>query len=169
MVHMQHALLRAIELVPGRFAEQQVVGQADAEARRQVVSVAVDPEVVDISNGEAHVRVTLDIGPEYHLNSSDPGLVGLIPTELELTGAPGYELDVAYPAGVTKRYLFAEDELNVYEGTVVLEATIRRAGSVATDAGQAKPQLMLRYQVCTDQSCLEPQRVELPVTFKQMP
>jgi len=166
MVHMQHALLRAIELAPGRFTEQAAVRDTDNETRRQVVSVAVQPEVIDLSGGEAQVRVTLNIGPEYHVNAADPGLVGLIPTELELTGAPGYELDVTYPPGVTKRYPFAEDNLNVYEGTVVLEATIRRAGDVATDDGQAKPRLMLRYQVCTEQSCLEPQRVELSVTFK---
>ena len=165
MVHMQHALLRVIEFAPGRFAEQAAMRDASGQAKRQVVSVAVDPEVVDLSDGQAQVRVTLNIGPEYHLNAADPGLVGLIPTELELIEAPGYELSVAYPPGVTKRYLFAEDELNIYEGTVVLEATIRRADSAATGGGQAKPQLVLRYQVCTDQSCLEPQRVELPVTF----
>ncbi len=179
MVHMHHALLRALELAPDRFKLAQTQGQ-DADqtdtqpTRRQVVSASVAPNTIDLSAEPVTFKVTLTIGPEYHLNASDPGLIGVIPTTLELVGAPGYELAVDYPPGVTKRYPFADKPIDIYEGTVVLDATIRKT-TADPSAGDgpatqpASPQLMLRYQVCTDMSCLEPKEVALPVTFNRSP
>ena len=178
MVHMQHALLRAIESAPERIATAHeglglgpgtTLGQGQSVATRgDAVSVSVEPHVVELSpEGVGYLQVTIDIAPGHHLNASDTGLVGLVPTRLELESRLELKLNVDYPPGVTKRYPFAEDDLQVYEGRVVLEAVVRpRAAHRKGAPGDPdEPRLVLRYQVCTETSCLEPQEVELPVTF----
>jgi len=168
MVHMQHALLRAMSQAPKRFAATPSNGKEQVGKTDQPVSVSVEPEVVDLSTGSSRLRVTLKVEPGYHLNASDAGLIGLIPTTLTLEAPEGLTLSVDYPAGVTKRYPFAEEALKIYEGVVVLDATLRKTGGAGGASGDtpAGARLVLRYQVCTDSSCLEPQEVELPVGFR---
>ncbi len=174
MPHMHAALLRYLELSAGREGTSSAGKTADpvggeigrgATGRRQPVRVSVEPERVDLHNGPAAVAVTLRIHPEYHLTAHDPGEEGLIPTELRLENVPGWEVEARYPTGKQRRYAFADRPLAVYEDTVVLHATIRRKQGGVENAGVVggPPRLMLRYQVCTDQTCLEPRDEELPI------
>lgn len=190
MAHTHHALLRALEISPERFAltddtaETPPSAAPSAKPRRQVLSIQVEPEVVDLSGGSAQVRVTLQIGEEYHVNAHDPGVEGLIPTAIELQHAPGLRLEVDYPQGHTQRYPFSDQPLHVYQGAVDLVVTLHKthtpddaqsdtnATPLSTDAplaANSQPRLMLRYQLCTDQSCLEPKEVPLPVTIRSGP
>lgn len=158
MVHMVDALLAAIEMHPDHFVEHQ---PEEVQLRTRPLSVEIDPPKVDVSSGSADFTVTLHIGDEYHLSAHRPGLEGLIPTTLDLQDAPGLSLDVDYPAGKSERYAFADEPINVYDGRVVLKATVRRGGREKVVA----PKLILRCQICTDISCLEPRTHELPVKF----
>jgi uncharacterized protein YyaL (SSP411 family) len=162
MAHMAHALLRALELAPQSLESAAASVQVrDGRQRRQAVTVRVEPEVVDLSVGPVTVRVTIDIDEEYHLNAHQPGLEDLIATALSLEDAAGLAMEPHYPPGKPRHFPFAPEPLNVYEDRVVLEATLSRTGPVT-----ARPRLMLQYQVCTNQSCLQPREVELPITFE---
>ncbi len=166
MVHMHHALLRALGVAPGQFAAtaQPIAGPAPAtQPDRTVVSVAVAPDSVDLSSGPAQLQVTVEIGPGYHLNAPDCKIEGLVPTTLELTETEGYQMHVEYPPGTPKRYPLAPEVLHVYEGRVVLVATIRATAQVPTTPVPQRPSLVLRYQACTDRSCLEPVDIDIPV------
>ncbi len=163
MVHMQHALLRAMGASSGRFGGVEDDGGDGLAVGDEAVTVSVEPGVVDVSSGEARVRVTVEIAEGYHLNASEVGLDWLIATRLELVGGKGLTLKVDYPAGVRKRYALAEDELAVYEGTVVLEARLIHKEGVG---GVGDPRLVLRYQACTQTACLEVKEVALPVMIE---
>ena len=169
MTHMHHALLRAIEAAPQRQASRDAAKpegtpentpRIDSSSKPRVLSIDLDHETLDLSSGEASVTVTLNIGPEYHLNANDPGVEGLIATSLELEGGenPGVALTVEYPKPAVRKFDFADQAINVYEGTVQIRATLRKKGATTLPV-----KLMLTLQLCTEMSCLEPRRVELPV------
>jgi uncharacterized protein YyaL (SSP411 family) len=161
MAHMQHALLRAIEHRP----EIAPFDRDASQNRRQVVSVDVEPKVIDLQYSPVTIKIQLNIGPDYHLNASQLDDQDLIPTTLELLDAPGLELKAKYPSGVKQRYPLSDQELSVYEGKIEIEATIRKLDDAVTDT---QPRLVLSYQVCTDHTCLEPRSVELPVEFRNL-
>ena len=162
LTHMVHALLRAIEAAPQRVTAH--AASADEQgARRQPVTMTLDKQKLDLTAGSDTLRITLRIHEEYHLNAHDPGQEGVTPTELRLEDGPGLALAVQYPDGAAREYAFADQPLNVYEGELVLTATVTRTDDAA---GRTDPTLVLRYQVCTDQSCLEPREAEVPVVWE---
>ncbi|MCX5658864.1 MAG: DUF255 domain-containing protein [Planctomycetota bacterium] len=173
MPHMHHALLRALELAP-RAAGEEAHGAKPAEptkrggtgaddTRRLPLRVAVEPDRIELGDEPVELAVTLKVHPEYHLNAHEPGIEGVVATALRLEGAAGWEMEVVYPTGKPRRYAFADRPLAVYEDTVVLHATIRRRATPSGEASLGPPRLTLRFQVCTDQTCLEPREEELPV------
>jgi hypothetical protein len=160
MTHMQHALLRALTLAP----ENASAAPAPRDSRREVVSVEAEPRQLDLRSGDASLTLTLRVGPDYHLNAHEPGVEGLIPTTLELENPDGLELVVEYPPGKARKYPFADHAINVYEGTQTIRATLRARDGASNPSSH--PRLVLRYQVCTEMSCLEPRTEELPVTIE---
>ena len=174
MVHMCHALLRTLNLQPDAF-DHMTMGRGDVT---DVVAVTVKPKELNLSSGSTSVQVTLVIQEGFHVNAGrHTGLIGLIPTVLELVDVPGFALDVVYPEGIVKRYPFADEAIRVYEGTVVVDVTIRPVvgetkntvdGQVhgGNTSSSEEGQLVLRYQVCTETSCLEPKEMTWPVTFQ---
>ena len=160
MVHMHHALLLAMESAPQRFAN--AAGAAPMTRADNKLAIKVDPDQLVVSADGTKITVTLDIAKQYHINAHQPGMDDLIPTKLILDGAEGLTMNVKYPPGEARQYPFADQAIKVYEGTITMEATVRTNGDASTSADS---RLMLRYQMCTDRSCLAPQTVEVPVRF----
>ena len=163
MVHMQHALLKAYELAPDLLNHDTSEPPPTAQTPNGPVAVTLNPDKVDLSSGSARVAVTIKIEKGYHLNASESNLSELIATSLELSDRSQMTMSVEYPPGVLKQYPFADRALNVYEGTVVLKATLHRTGEKM--AANQQPHLMLRYQACTETTCLETQEITLPMTI----
>ncbi len=116
------------------------------EARRRVAASA------RFTAGGAPWRpfeVRLEIAPGWHVNANPASSEFLIPTEVA-----GQVRSVRYPPGELVRLAFADDELAVYTGEVVLTA---EAAAIATAVG-------LTYQACNDRRCLPPVSLELPVS-----
>ncbi len=155
MSHMQHALLRALSRAAPQIAAASRRHDLDVI---EPVAVEVTPRQTDFATGSETLRITLQIKPGYHLNSASPTLTGLVPTELSLRDGEGLELTVAYPEGRTRRFMYADEALAVYEDIVELEATIRATGPVPRDI---QPKLVLSYQACTDEACMEPRSIEV--------
>lgn len=104
-----------------------------------------------------HVAVVLDISPGWHTyDNSIPK--PYIATEWKLTPPKGLALKgkVAYPKGIVKNLQGAGGTVSVYEGKVVIGATL----TAAKDAplGKQTIKATLRYQVCSDTLCLPPVR-----------
>jgi len=155
MVHMQHALLRALEHAPDALAAPtQPSGGADADAQTMPRPVTADAAWRDQT-----LRVTLEIAEGYHINahdvSDDADAEGpaLIPTTLRLEG-PG-SIEATWPEPATRRFAYADQPLRVYEGEVTLEVS---ASGLAEDS-----RLSLTAQPCTDQACLTPQTIAVTI------
>jgi hypothetical protein len=67
---------------------------------------------------------------------------------------------VEYPPGEPFRNRLFEDDLLVHTGVVTLPLTVRQIGP-----WQGRAALVVTYQVCTDQVCLQPVERGLPVTI----
>ena len=162
MVHLHHALLRAMEMAPKRFGFGIDDAKDDAKAAPAAtgaVAVKVD-RADDQGDGGTRLRIAVRIDDGCHVNAHEPGIESVVPTTVSVSGAvDGWDLEVDYPRGAEKSAAGA-DTVRVYEGEVVLEATLRRRDG--TDRGEP-PALSLTYQVCRDDHCLLPETVELSV------
>ena len=77
------------------------------------------------------VAVIATLQAEWHVNAHQPTLEYLIPTRLELEPAAGLTFgDVGYPESVRLKFQFAQEELDVYEGRVIMRFPVM----VSTDA-----------------------------------
>ena len=148
-----------------RFPER-VAGQApDAPLPPDAPSPPDAPVEVALSSGTVTVsagapgalQVTLKIDDGYHVNAHEPGVAGLTGLTIRLVGR-GLALEVEYPQGEPFRNKLFEDELLVHTGTVTIPLTVQQTGP-----WQGRARLVLTYQVCTDQVCLQPAQALLPV------
>ena len=100
------------------------------------------------------VTVTVTIDKPYHIqaNKTKPEY---IPTVLEIGPVKGFKVGaVAYPKSVQARV--GSETLAVYEGKVVLKATMTAEGSVKP--GKVTLPFTLKYQGCNETSCFPPSK-----------
>lgn len=162
MAHMQHALLRAIERAP-RLIGATADKTRTAESAEPVVRVFAEPPRIDLRDTPATVRVIVEIAEGYHLNAHSVSDPAVTPTSLILTETAGMKLEVAYPPGLMKQFPYSEAPLSVYEGRVELAVTVERT---IEPRSVREPALLLRYQACTQDSCLEAARVRVPLVMQ---
>jgi len=155
MTHMAHALLRALEAEPARF-------QAEGETE-PTVRIWSDRTTIDLSDGEASVAVHLEMAPGYHVSAHEPGEAGMTPTTLTLRGAEGLVLKPDYPAGQNRQFPFADGRIQVYEGHVLIPATLEKVGPIESGA---QPELVVHYQPCSDQACHQAASEAIPLTIE---
>ncbi len=120
---------------------------------------ASDPVRARLTATPTEAVVEMTIAPGWHVNAHQPRDDFLIPTTLELRPAPGQSAgQVAWPEPVERTLAFAPGTpLLLYEGTVRLAAPL--TGPAA--AGGPLPRAALRYQACSDTTCLPPRTLEL--------
>ena len=122
------------------------------------VQVATSTSTVRVpADAPAEFEITLDIAEGYHVNAHEPGLDELIGLRLHLVGL-GFELEVRYPPGEAFRTRAFETPISVHTGRLTIPVSIKQ-----TQAMRTEPRIVLTYQVCTDELCLRPARVVLPV------
>ena len=131
-----------------------------------VVKEAPQPlELAAGSSGEMRVRLTIQTG--YHINANPPTYPYLIATALEISPADGVSIgSVTYPKPLSRKFVFAEKPLAVYEGETEVKATLKAEKSAKQ--GQQSLAAKLRIQACDDQVCYPPGTLDLiiPVTIK---
>jgi len=155
MPHMAHALLRALEVAPQHLAARSSSDQAaDAHSTdEEPVRVHVDRTTIDLSQQTDTLRVTLQPATGYHINAHEPGDAALQPLSVELVDGEALTMSVDYPAGEPKQYPFADGSIYVHESTLAIAARIAQTGTLSNEA---QPQLLVRYQPCSEHTCLEP-------------
>lgn len=108
------------------------------------------------SGNEDRVVVTMEIDAGFHINANPASFDYLIPTTLNVTNQT--PLQIVYPRSVRFKPKFADDVIDVYEGTVRIAAEFPQ-GSLARI-----PYLFgnIIVQACTDEICLPPAELALP-------
>jgi suppressor for copper-sensitivity B len=120
-------------------------------ARTQKARLAL--ELAEVASGEARLAGVVTIDAGWHLQAHVPTFDYLIPTVLTLRLPPGAGApELEYPRPVAYRFGFAEEELDVYEGTIRIPVRFR----LPAGEGPFRIDGSLRYQACDDRSCLPP-------------
>jgi len=112
---------------------------------------------VDRTSGGANraiIVVVIDAG--YHINANPASLDYLIPTTLKVPNIT--PLRVIYPAPILFKPKFADEALEVYEGTIHIIAEF----PVGVLTRQSPLFGTLRAQACTEDICLPPADLPLP-------
>ncbi|QDU72117.1 DUF255 domain-containing protein [Mucisphaera calidilacus] len=136
MVHMQHALLRAI----GHDAERVAAAGGGGD---EPVRVSAERD------GEGY-QLRFEIAAGYYVQAPEQGvrLAGVKPVAVGVRGDSGYEVEADWPEGVGKQTALSGASLTVYEGRV--EVPVRLTGEGVL------PELEVVVQACTEGACLEP-------------
>jgi uncharacterized protein YyaL (SSP411 family) len=146
MIHMQHALLRALEHAADAL-------NAPANGRPAATGPAAEPVAAEARwLDDQTLRLTLDIASGYHIHGPDPE-PPLVGTSVELIG-PG-SMEVSYPEGEEKTFPFADAPQRVYQGRTQIDARL-------TGVGEGS-RLRLRVQPCRDDACLTPRTLDVTI------
>ncbi len=105
------------------------------------------------------ITVTVLVDKGYHINANPASFDYLIPTTVAFDGFSNVRVN--YPSPKRIKPQFAPEGLNVYEGEVAIEATAPR-GALAQGAAVGE----LRVQACTEEICLPPATLALPIERK---
>ncbi len=112
--------------------------------------------------GTFRIAVRLEIDPGWHAQSHKPLDPAFIATTLDLAKDAGFTLrDAHYPPGKEVDLPALGGKLSLYEGTVLIGATVEAGRDRAL--GPARIKGTLRVQACDDDSCLAPE--SLPLEF----
>jgi len=151
------ALHRFLGRYPDRLPRESP-GPAPKAAAPEPVKISLSHRTIAVSpDAPGALRVSLKIDEGYHLNAHEPGVAGLIGLSVRVVGQ-GLALDVEYPPGEPFRNRLFADDLLVHTGVVTLPLTVRQIGP-----WEGRAALVVTYQVCTDQVCLQPVERGLPV------
>ena len=114
--------------------------------------------------GSAKGSIVLTIPGGLHVNSSRPASEYAIPTTVRLSGAGVRISGPTFPRGVTRKFQFSENTINVYEGTVRFPFTVTVPTGFKGDTVRLRA--VVRYQACTDEVCYPPRNKEITITAR---
>jgi thiol:disulfide interchange protein len=112
----------------------------------------------------AIVTIYLNIKNGYHANANPASAPYLVPVTVSVSGDNVSVAKPVYPKGKMKKFTFSDRPLSVYEGQVAIRVAIRPA--VNAKAGGHHLTVKVRYQACTEKSCLIPQTISLSVPYR---
>ena len=130
-----------------------------------VVTVTL-PASVEIEAGHSRsLRIQVRVKPGYHVQANPVRNANLIPITVELGPSGGVRPDrPVYPPSKPFRIADGSEDLVVYDDSFFIESSVRvtqaqRPGLVVLSG-------TLRYQACTDRTCLAPRSIPLRVPIE---
>jgi thiol:disulfide interchange protein DsbD len=140
-------------------------GSANRGGTIDKVSIDVISAQNEVTAGsDIRFAIAMDIEEGWHLNAHNPPLDYLIGVDLEMTASDqAIVSDIQYPKPLQKKFSFAEEILDVYEGTshVILKA--KSSSNLEEGTHTLKGELTI--QACSDEVCLPPNTVEIEFPF----
>ena len=115
--------------------------------------------VTDVRQSAANddeLVVTLRIDPGFHINANPASFAELIATRLAFVGVEPTK--IVYPDPVRFKPRFVDEWIDVYQGTIEIEAIFPDG----TLAQTSTPEGAVTAQACTDEVCLPPAELPLP-------
>jgi hypothetical protein len=98
------------------------------------------------------VRIQLEVKEGYHIQAHNIADEYLIPTSLDIE-AEGFVIEKSFPLGTKLRLEGSDDTLDVYDGTIEIDVTLRAPAIVR---GKSKLRAKLHYQACDAKRCFPP-------------
>ncbi len=144
--------------------------QAQLMIAERLVQIQTAASVDTVHPGSSfQVAVIGEVEEGWHVNANPPTLEYLIPTEFKLEPVEGFTFGkMQYPEAVRLKFAFAAEELDVYEGRVVIGFPVSIARG--EQPGEKVIEGTFRYQACNDQVCLAPvnQEVRIPIRIASL-
>ena len=140
--------------------------QAQFTSAESLVKIQTAVSVDTVHPGSSfQVAVIGDVEEGWHVNANPPTLEYLIPTELKLESVDGFTFGkMQYPEAARLKFAFADQELDVYEGRVIIRFPVSIAGG--EQPGEKVIEGTFRYQACNDQICLAPANLEVRIPIR---
>lgn len=112
----------------------------------------------------AKATVILDIPSGIHTNSNRPSGEFALPTTVKIKGSGVKIGTIIYPRGKNKRFQFADEMLNVYDGRTTFNFIV----SVPKNYREKEVKILavVDYQACTDEVCFPPNKQQVTLTAK---
>ncbi|MCB8933450.1 MAG: DUF255 domain-containing protein [Chthonomonadaceae bacterium] len=117
-------------------ATMPLIAQPGFAGFQEPVQIRLEPEAWAVEGDVARGRILITIAPGHHINSRRPPAKWLIPTSVEFEGL---DATVGFP----------EDAELGWDGELELPVTLQVSG-------QDSFEVVVRYQACTEDVCLEP-------------
>jgi thiol:disulfide interchange protein DsbD len=136
-------------------------GQSLSTAKKVSVEIKFSSDKVRVGS-TTQVAIQLNINESWHVNSHHPTFDYLIGTAFDLQAREGIILsDVQYPKGKLVSLSFADQPIDVYQGTTTIFASIKFSDKLA--AGRDTLNASIRVQACNNQLCLAPSTIEVNI------
>jgi hypothetical protein len=135
--------------------------QTNLPRARDVVSPAAYASLEAVPRGRAfELAVVLTIHRGFHINAHEVLDPYLIATELKPALPAGFQAGtILYPPGTQRKFAFSADKpMNVYQQTAVIRLPLTALGNAPL--GEQKIPLKIRYQACSEDTCLPPVTLE---------
>ncbi len=158
---MKHFLFLSLFIL---FCSDISVAQISGSSQHVSIQVKQESPVV-VPGTSFRGALILTVEENWHINSNKPTLDYLIPTTFSLIPKEGYLLtDIRYPEGKLTTLEFAEEQLSLYEDTVVIFFTIQVSPSLkyGTDTLEAT----LTVQACNNSICKAPSVISISIPLK---
>jgi thiol:disulfide interchange protein DsbD len=138
-----------------------LMGQPASTARQVTAEIELATGKIPAGSA-ARIAIVMHVNNGWHVNSHQPTFDYLIGTSFELQPQANIILaDVQYPKGNLVSLAFAEQPIDVYEGTIVIFASIKV--SEKTEPGIDTLKGMLTAQACNNLLCLAPSTIDVRV------
>ena len=113
----------------------------------------------------AQIALQLKIDKDWHINSHTPTFDYLIGTTFELQSKEGIILtDVQYPKGNLVSLSFADQPIDVYEGTTTIFASLKISDKLNLGIDTIKGSIT--FQACNNQICLPPSTIDVNIPIQ---
>ena len=144
---------RGLQAYPDRLPRTQA-----ADLDSPVTAKLLPDEVVFSEDETATVVLRLEIDPGFHINAHEPGKQELLGLLVQIRGGEGIEGRVEFPLGELYR-----ESIRVHARELELPILLRKVGPLS-----GSPSVAVRWQACTDEVCLTPQSVLLPLEIAEV-
>ena len=136
------------------FPDRLPTGATGDEGLHVIASLdSADIQFDDQGRAELLLRLEIDAG--YHINAHEPGQDELLGLLVQLRGGGGVSVEVDYPDGELYR-----ESIRVHARSIEIPIRLEKTGPLTGGYSVA-----VRWQACTDERCLPPATVGLPLTI----
>jgi hypothetical protein len=115
---------------------------------------------INTTKRDKFIQVKLELSDNWHINAHQSNVKDIIPTSIHIdTDYSAAQLNrIIYPESISKRFSFLETPLHVYEGDVIVRASLNIDNSARLN--NIIP-VIIQFQACNDQVCLAPEELTL--------
>ena len=108
--------------------------------------------------------IVLNMPAGLHVNSNRPNSEYSIATTVRISGQGVKSAGISYPRGHDRKFQFADNPINVYEGRVTIPFGVRVPAAFRGDTVRLRA--VIRYQACTNEVCYPPKNKDVVITAR---